>query len=48
MLLRGTQFSILRSSMREDLINEEHSGGLAGHFDRDKTIARVGENYYWP
>jgi hypothetical protein len=37
-----------RSSMRENLIKEKHSGGLVGHFGHDKTIAIVGERYYWP
>ena len=34
--------------MRENLIKERHSGGLARHFSRDKTIALVAENYYFP
>ena len=34
--------------MRENLIKEKRSGGLAGHFGRDKTIALIAENYYWP
>ena len=34
--------------MRENLIKEKRSGGLAGYFGRDKTIALVAENYYWP
>ena len=34
--------------MRENIIKEKHSGGLAGHFGRDKTLALVSENYYWP
>ena len=32
--------------MRENLIKEKHSGGLVGHFGRDKTIALVAKNYY--
>ena len=35
-----------RSSMRDNLIKEKHSGGLSGNFDRDKSIAFVVENYY--
>ena len=34
--------------MRENLIKEKHSGGLAGHFGHDKTLSLVSENYYWP
>ena len=48
MLFKGNQLCIPRSSMWENLIKEKHSGGLAGHFGRDKTIALVAENYYWP
>ena len=39
MLFKGSQLCIPRSSMRENLIKEKHSGGMAGHFGRDKTIA---------
>ena len=48
MLFKGNQLCIPRSSMRENLIKEKHSGRLARHFGRDKTIALVAENYYWP
>ena len=34
--------------MRENLIKEKHSKGLARHFGCDKTLALVSENYYWP
>jgi hypothetical protein len=44
MLFKGSQFCIPKSSMRKNLINEKHNGGLAS---RDKTIALVAENYYW-
>lgn len=39
---------IPNSSMRENLIKEKHSGGLAGHFGIDKTVALVSEQYFWP
>ena len=32
MLFKGSQLCILRSSMRENLIKEKHSGRLARHF----------------
>ena len=32
MLFKGSQLCIPRSSMRENLIKEKHSGGMAGHF----------------
>ena len=34
--------------MRLNLINEKHSGGLAGHFGIDKTLGFLKEKYYWP
>ena len=39
MLFKGSQLHIPVSSMIEYIIKEMHSGGLAGHFGRDKTIA---------
>ena len=48
MLFKGSQLCIPQSSMRENLIKEKHSGGLAGHFGHDKTLSLVSENYYWP
>ena len=32
MLFKGSQLRIPRSSMRENLIKEKHSGRMAGHF----------------
>jgi hypothetical protein len=34
--------------MRDNLLKEKHSGGLAGHFDHDKTLAHLSSSYYWP
>ena len=48
MLFKGSQLCIPRSSMRENLIKEKHSGGMAGHFGRDKTIAILREHYFLP
>ena len=48
MLFKGSQLCIPRSSMRENLIKEKHSGGMVGHFGQDKTIAIISEHYNWP
>lgn len=48
MLFEGSQLCIPRSSMRKKLIKEKHSGGMAGHFDSDKTISILIEHYFWP
>jgi len=34
--------------MRENLIQEKHSGGLVEHFCIDKTLDQVSHFYYWP
>ena len=34
--------------MRLNLIRENNSGGLAGHFEIDKTLSLLKEKYYWP
>jgi hypothetical protein len=33
--------------MRDNLLKEKHSGGLAGHFGHDKTYAQLSSSYYW-
>jgi transposase InsO family protein len=48
LLFRGNQLCIPKSSMRENLLKEKHSGGLAGHFGHDKTFAQLNGSYYWP
>jgi hypothetical protein len=39
LLLKGNQLCIPKCSMRDNLLKEKHSGGLAGHFSHDKTFA---------
>ncbi|GKB80584.1 putative reverse transcriptase domain-containing protein [Tanacetum coccineum] len=34
--------------LREAIVLEGHTGGLAGHFGRDKTLALLHEQFYWP
>ena len=34
--------------MRENLIQEKHNGGLAGHFGIDKTVGQLSHYYFWP
>jgi hypothetical protein len=38
---------ILKISMRENLLKENHSGGLAGNFGHDKKFAQLNCLYYW-
>jgi len=48
LLFKGGQLCIPDCSMRENIIQEKHSGGLAGHFGIDKTTAQVRHFYFWP
>jgi hypothetical protein len=29
-------------------LKEKHSGGLAGHFNHDKTFTQLSSSYCWP
>jgi hypothetical protein len=48
LLFKGNQLCIPIFSMRENLVKEKHSGGLAGHFGHDKKFAKLSELYFWP
>ena len=48
LLFRGNRLCIPNCSMRENLLKEKHSGGLAGHFGHDKTFAKLSKSYFWP
>jgi hypothetical protein len=48
LMFRGNQLCIPNCSMRENLLKEKHSGGLAGHFGHDKTFTKLNESYFWP
>nr|GEX20657.1 hypothetical protein [Tanacetum cinerariifolium] len=45
---KGAQLCIPLCSLHEAIILEGHAGGLAGHFRRDKTLALLREQIYWP
>ena len=47
-LFKGEQLCIPHTSLREALIKEAHSGGLAGHFGQNKTLEITSKRYYWP
>ena len=46
LLFKDTKLCIPRCSMRENLIQEKHSGGLSGHFGKDKTFSLVSNFYF--
>jgi hypothetical protein len=48
LLFRGNHLCIPKCSMRENLLKEKHSGGLAGHFGHDKTFVKLNKSYFWP
>ena len=47
LLFKGSQLCIPKCSMRDNLLQEKHGGGLAGHFGQDKTYAQLSSFYYW-
>ena len=47
-LFLGCKLCIPRISLREFFIWELHAGGLAGHFENEKTIEAVEYKFYWP
>eukprot|EP00253_Pinus_taeda_P035898 PITA_35898 len=47
LLFKGGQLCIPDCSMRENIIREKHSGGLAGHFGMNKTLEQLSHFYFW-
>ncbi|GKD97102.1 RNA-directed DNA polymerase [Tanacetum coccineum] len=41
-------FRKIWSKCANAIVLEGHTGGLAGHFGRDKTLALLREQFYWP
>jgi hypothetical protein len=48
LLFKEFQLCIPICSMRENLLKEKHSGGLAEHFGHEKTFSQLASSYYWP
>jgi hypothetical protein len=48
LMFKGCQFFIPKSSMRENMLKEKHSGGLARHFGHDNRFAQLNSSDYWP
>jgi hypothetical protein len=47
LLFRGNHICIRKCSMKENLLKENHSGGLVGHFDHDKMFSKLNRSYFW-
>lgn len=48
LLFKSNQLCIPNCSMRENLVQEKHNGGLAGHFGVEKTLGKLSHFYFWP
>jgi hypothetical protein len=48
LLFKGCQLCIPKCSMKENLLKEKHSGGLAKHFGHEKMFAKLNDSYYCP
>lgn len=47
-LFKGNQLCVPDSSLRNHLIKEMHSGGLAAHVGKDKMLAQLQAKFFWP
>nr|GEZ24904.1 hypothetical protein [Tanacetum cinerariifolium] len=47
-LFKSNRLCVPQCSLREEIIRELHEGGLAGHFERDNTLAAIQEKFFWP
>jgi hypothetical protein len=45
-LLKWNCLCIPQGSLREAIIFEAYSGGLSGHFRRDKTLVVIQDNFF--
>ncbi|PKI68860.1 hypothetical protein CRG98_010715, partial [Punica granatum] len=47
-LYKLCKLCIPSGSVHELLVREAHAGGLAGHFEENKTLEMIKEHFYWP
>ncbi|KAA3477920.1 reverse transcriptase [Gossypium australe] len=47
-LFKESKLCIPQGSIQDMLVLEAHSGGLMGHFRRDKTLSTLQEHFFWP
>ncbi|GKA40654.1 RNA-directed DNA polymerase [Tanacetum coccineum] len=47
-LFKDNRFCIPKTSLKSQLVKEIHAKGLSAHLGRDKTIASVESQFYWP
>ena len=48
LLFKDSKLCISKCSMRQNLIQEKHNGGLARHFGIDKIVGQLSHYYFWP
>lgn len=46
LLFKNSNLCIQSCLMRENLIQEKHNGGMAGHFGSDKTYGHISYFYF--
>ena len=46
LLFKSSKLCIPKCSMRENMIQQKHRGGLSGHFGQDKTFAQVSNFFF--
>ena len=48
LLFKNSKLCVPKCSMRMNLIQEKHNGGMVGHFGSDKIFGKLGYFYFWP
>ena len=46
LLFKNSKLCIPKCSMRENMIQEKHNGGMAGHFGSDKKFGHLSHFYF--